>query len=124
MTEVRVHFKDKLIGAVQCPSKAVNVGGSKPQFARSVFGKNPFVAGCQLVGNGAGPVGTVVINDQQMRIGYHGVYLANQTFEVFFLIVRRNDDEGVVAGYLIPVGHTTLLSSCAVRCGLILFIVE
>ena len=46
----------------------------------------------QLVGQVTGPVGAVVVHDQEIRAGHRGAQAARDGFQILPLLVGRHDD--------------------------------
>ena len=96
MGEVRVHLDHQLGALVERLAEAGDVGAAEPLFVRAVQHFHVRVPLRQPVGEAPGPVGRVVVNDQDHVLGRsvceHRASGSHQRFQVLQFVVGGYDD--------------------------------
>jgi hypothetical protein len=90
MRTVRIHLHDRVVAPIQSRLEARDVRGSKARLPGTVEHMNLLVRSSELVGDPPGPVGAVVIDDEQVRAGHRRPNAARDGTYIFFLVIGGN----------------------------------
>ncbi len=102
MREVRVHFEDVVVALLQSPFESGQIGCSKSEFSCALDHEQPVAElGLKAFDNGGGSVRGAVIYDKHVEISVKGEHFSDDCFDVFLLVVSRNDDDFPVHKYSI-----------------------
>jgi len=100
--EVGVHLEHEVGAGVEHPAEARQIGASQTLLARSVKDLHLGELGGELVGQDAGAVGRVVVDDQQVMLEPGGRELRengpHERVDVLGLVVRREHKPGTGHG--------------------------
>src|SRR5262249_35900835 len=91
--EIAVHLEDELVVAGKRPAETRDVGGAEPLLAGPVQDVHLAVLGGDAVRHGAGPVGRVVVHDQEVGMGEVLVNRSHDLRQVLLLVVGGDDYE-------------------------------
>ena len=94
MREVGVHLEEAVVALLQALLECLHVGRAQAELARPVHHLDVIVLARDRVGDRAGPVGRVVIDDHQVRFGERGTHRVDEARQVVLLVVSGGDDEG------------------------------
>ncbi|MFA6955937.1 MAG: hypothetical protein WC538_08715 [Thermoanaerobaculia bacterium] len=96
MREVGVHRHDAVEARRQRVPEAGEVSGTEAELAGSMDDVNPTGrARCPLIGEPAGAVGRRIVDHDDAQPDRQGEQVGQQEVDVLFLVVRRNDDDGL-----------------------------
>ncbi len=91
--EVRVHLHDALGAELERPAEPGDVRGAEALLARSVEHRDPLVLGREAVGDVAGAIGGIVVDDEDPgALGRRREHRGNQRLEVVRFVVGGHDD--------------------------------
>src|SRR5215469_8986549 len=108
MRAVRVHLYDGVVALIQSRLEACDVRGSKAGLGGTVEHVDVLVRGGELVGDLPGPVGAVVIDDEQVRTGNRGPHAGRDGTYIVPLVIGGNY-HGHAAGEFDCFGHGSCL---------------
>ena len=91
--EVGVHLEHVLVVALQRPLEPGDVGRAKAHLARAMEDVDSGVGARELIGDHAGPVGRVVVDDQHVEPRVLLQNLRHDLGQVHRFVVRRDDDQ-------------------------------
>lgn len=95
MREIAVHFENEFVIAFEGPFEAGAIGAAEALFFGAMKDVNSWIFGGDFVGELASAVGRIVIDDKDVNGGGHLHDASNDVREIFPLVIRRNDDDGV-----------------------------
>ena len=93
VAEVGVHGADVLVAVLQSELEAGLVGSAQPQLARAMEDMDAFIAGGDGVGDVAGAVGRVVVDNRHVHIAGQRAQLPDETGQIFTFVVGRHDHQ-------------------------------
>ncbi len=89
---VGVHLDDGVVARVEGPAEPGEVGGPQALLAGAVQDVDLLVLGREGVGDGAGPVGRVVVEDDDVDLGHELADPTDDDGQRVALVVRRDED--------------------------------
>ena len=96
MGEIAVQLEDELVAAFQRPFEAGDISPAQAAFLAAVQYMNRGVLGRQFIGEFASAVGRIVIHYQHVHRGGEGKEPLREREQILALIVRRQNDQGLV----------------------------
>ncbi len=96
--EVRVHLEEAVVALFEALLERLDVRRPETELARAVHHLDVLVLRRDRVREVTRPVGRVVVDDQQVRLGEGSAHRLDEAGEVVLLVVRRGDDEGTGHG--------------------------
>src|SRR6516225_81673 len=90
MRAVRVHLHDGVVAPDQCCLEARDIRGPKACLGGTVEHMDVLVGGSELVGDLPGPVGAVVIDDEQVRADDRGPHTGRDETYIISLVIGGN----------------------------------
>ncbi len=96
MGKIGIHFEDELVAPFKCPFKTGDVGPAQSLFSLSVEDVDSGIRRGHFVEQLAGPVGGVVVNEQNVRFGTMAENGPSYIPDIFLFVIGWDDNQGVV----------------------------
>ena len=98
MRPIRIHLKNEGVSVVDTPAHAIDVRGGKPRLRGAMKDMETILALASVVDPLPRSVWRRIVDDQHVRTRHVRPDIAQNRRQGRHLVVRWNDDQGVVAG--------------------------